>query len=157
MFFAAFFFLTIAKIRNTSVYWWSVVSCSVCPTLCDPMDCSSPCSSFHGVLQAVILDKVVMPFSRQSSWPRDQTRVSRFASRFFTMWVTREALLTNEWIKKCGTGVPCFIGLCFIVLHRYCIFSVNWRFVATLHCQMLVSIFDQWGIFVCLLVCLARC
>ena len=44
-----------------------------CPTLCDPMDCSPPGSSAHGVIQARILKWVAMPSSRGSSWPRDQT------------------------------------------------------------------------------------
>ena len=46
-----------------------------CLTLCDPMDCSPPGSSVHGMLQAKILDWVAIPFSRVSSWPRDQTWV----------------------------------------------------------------------------------
>ena len=52
------------------------VSHSACPTLCDPMDCSLPGSSAHGVLQARILEWVAIPFSRGSSRPRDQTQVS---------------------------------------------------------------------------------
>ena len=63
-----------------------------CPTLCDPMDCSPPGSSGHGILQARVLDWVVIPFSRRSSWPRDQTQVS-ITGRFFTIWVTRKAHL----------------------------------------------------------------
>ena len=47
-----------------------------CPTLCDPMDCSPPGSSVHGILQARILEWVAIPFSKGSSWPRDRTRVS---------------------------------------------------------------------------------
>ena len=34
------------------------------PTLCDPMDCSPPGSSVHGILQARILEWVPIPFSR---------------------------------------------------------------------------------------------
>ena len=34
-----------------------------CPTLCDAMDYSLPGSSVHGILQARILERVVMPFS----------------------------------------------------------------------------------------------
>ena len=37
-----------------------------CPTLWDPMDCSLPGSSVHGILQARILEWVAMPFSRDS-------------------------------------------------------------------------------------------
>jgi len=33
----------------------------LCPTLCDPMDCSPPSSSVHGILQAKILEWVAMP------------------------------------------------------------------------------------------------
>ena len=61
-----------------------------CPTHCDPMDCSPPGSSVHGILQARILDWVAMPSSRASSQPRDQTKVSHIASRFFTICATRE-------------------------------------------------------------------
>ena len=42
-----------------------------CPTLCDPMDCSPPGSSIHGILQARTLEWVAISFSRRSSWPRD--------------------------------------------------------------------------------------
>ena len=38
-----------------------------CPTLCDPMDCSPPDSSIHGILQARKLRWVAMPSSRGSS------------------------------------------------------------------------------------------
>ena len=44
-----------------------------CPTLCDPMDCSPPGSSVHGILQAIILEWVAISSSRGSSWPRGQT------------------------------------------------------------------------------------
>ena len=57
----------------------------LCPTLCDPMDCSLPGSSVHGILQARILDWVGIPFSRESSQPRDRTQVSCIADRFFTV------------------------------------------------------------------------
>ena len=44
-------------------------------TLCDPMDCSPPGSSVHGILQARILEWVAMPSSRGSCQPRDRTCV----------------------------------------------------------------------------------
>ena len=40
------------------------------------MDCSLPGSPVHGILHARILEWVVMPSSRGSSQPRDQTLVS---------------------------------------------------------------------------------
>ena len=70
---------------------WSmlVLSCSV---ICDPMDWILPSSSVHGILQARILEWVATAFSRGSSQPRNWTQVSCIADRFFTIWVTREAL-----------------------------------------------------------------
>ena len=47
-----------------------------CPTLCDPMDCSPPGSSVHGILQAGMLEWIAIFFSRKSSQRRDQTHVS---------------------------------------------------------------------------------
>ena len=55
-----------------------------CPTLYDPMNCSLPGSSVHGILQARIQEWVVISFPRGSSRPRDQTWISNIAGRFFT-------------------------------------------------------------------------
>ena len=44
-----------------------------CLTLSDPLDCSPPGSSVHGILQARILEWDAMPSSRGSSPPRDWT------------------------------------------------------------------------------------
>ena len=56
-----------------------------CPTLCDPMDCSLPAFSVHGILQARILEWVTISFSRGSSQPRDRTRVSCLGGRRFNL------------------------------------------------------------------------
>ena len=55
----------------------------LCPTLCDPMDCSLPVYPAHRILQARILEWVVILFSRRSSQPRDLIQVSRIAGGFF--------------------------------------------------------------------------
>ena len=68
----------------------------LCMTLCDPMDCSLPGSSIHGIFQARILEWVAISFSRRSSWPRDWTRVSCIVGRHFTIWATRE----GSWKKS---------------------------------------------------------
>ena len=62
-----------------------------------------------GILQARILDGVVMPSSRGSYQARDQTQVSCIAGRFFTIWATREAhnvhlglpLTLDDFCVKC--------------------------------------------------------
>ena len=45
----------------------------LCLTFCDPMDCSLPGSSVHGILQARIVEWVAISFSKDSSWSRDRT------------------------------------------------------------------------------------
>ena len=62
-----------------------------CPIL-ETVDCSLPASSVHGFLQARILESVAIIFSRGSFQPRNQTKVSCIAGRFFTDWAMREAL-----------------------------------------------------------------
>ena len=62
-----------------------VLVTQLCLTLRDPMDCSPPHSSVHGILQARRLKWVAIPFSRGSSWPRDWTWVSHIAGTFFTV------------------------------------------------------------------------
>ena len=59
-----------------------------CPTLQDPMGCSQPGPSVHGILQARILGWVAFPFSRGSSQPRDQNWISHIVGGFFTIWAT---------------------------------------------------------------------
>ena len=65
-------------------------------TLCNPMDCSPPGSSVHGILQARILGWVVMPSSRTSSQPRDRTCSSCTAGGFFTT----EPLGKPQWMPS---------------------------------------------------------
>ena len=69
----------------------------LCPTVCDPMDCSLPGSSVQGILQARILERVAMPSSRGSSQPRDQSQVSYIEGGFFTTQATREAYQGICW------------------------------------------------------------
>ena len=82
----------------------SVANVLVASDSCDPMDCSPPGSSVHGIYQAGILEWVIISFSRGSSWPRDRTQVSHIADRFVSVWATREALLWRYF--------SIFTGLC---------------------------------------------
>ena len=70
-----------------------------CLTLCNPRDCNLPGSSVHGILQARVLEWVAYPFSRGSSWPRDQTCVSCIAGRFFTAGPPGEPCLSGLFTK----------------------------------------------------------
>ena len=55
----------------------------MCLTLCNPMDCSPPGTSLHGILRARVLKWAAISFSRGSSRPRDPTCVSSIVGRCF--------------------------------------------------------------------------
>ena len=91
------------KIKREKINWLNeeilrLVGICVCAqllshvwlTLCDPMVCSPPGSSFHGISQARILEWVAIPFFRGSSWLRDQTYIA---------WIGR-------WILTSVVGGP---------------------------------------------------
>ena len=67
-----------------------------CPTLCDPMDCSLPGSSVHGIFQVRILERSAIPSSKGTSQPRGQTLLSCVFSVgkwILYHWATWEALI----------------------------------------------------------------
>ena len=74
------------EVRECVLTWW-------CLTLCDPMDCSPPGSSVHGILQARVLEWIAISFSRGSSWPRDWIRVSCIGRRVLYHWATSKVPL----------------------------------------------------------------
>ena len=67
-------------INSTNLNIWKkkvkVLVTPLCPTLCDPMDCSLPGSSLHGIFQARILECIAIPFCSGCSGLRDHTLVS---------------------------------------------------------------------------------
>ena len=133
----------------------------LCLTFCNPMDCSLPGSSIHGTLQARILEQVAILFSSQSSLPRDWTRSSHIAGRFFSAWATRESH-SFHISKPLLRSSPLFeilslsLGIYFIFTHQgifldYSIFK-SYLFMSTLYQQkkndfLLICIrflFYQW-------------
>ena len=58
----------------------------------------------HVILQARKLEWIAIPFSRESSQPRDRTQFSHIEGRFFTSWATREAWTGETQEKKTPLG-----------------------------------------------------
>ena len=86
-----------------SVSWRCMLLCvcvhaQLCPTLCDPMDCSPLGSSVHDIFQARILEWVAISISRGSSRPRNWTHVSCFSciGRIIGKWSVIFCVTTNE-------------------------------------------------------------
>ena len=73
------------------------------------MDSSTLGSSVHGsTSQARILECVHITFSRDSSWPRDQTCVSCIGKWILYAWATREACKMSQIIGwELNLGLPC--------------------------------------------------
>ena len=129
----AFSFKNIHKVNNnnrnpliyntfySSKHWlkWLSEAAQSCPTLYNPMDCSPPGSSVHGILQARILEWVAISFSRGSSRPRDRTQVSRIAGSRFNLWATREAMGTNAVSDYTIMRAICILSLNHFLNHIF--------------------------------------
>ena len=79
---------------QSSTYYPTKPTCVWHMPLCNPMDCSPPGLSVHGILQAGILEQAAIPFSRGSSQLRAWTCISMspaLAGGFFTTSTTWEA------------------------------------------------------------------
>ena len=84
----------------------------LCPTFCDPMDCSPPGSSDNGIL----LEWVAISFSRGSSWPRARIQVSCIVGRFFTVWVLTGLCWASKVLKKwCIGNILIVLHICLLV------------------------------------------
>ena len=81
-----------------------------CLTLCDPVDCSLPGSSVHGILQARVLEWVAISFSSDLSDPGIKPRSSTLQADAFVSellgkpggWKGEERVLTGEWSSGKG-------------------------------------------------------
>ena len=100
-----------------------------CLTLCDPMDCSPPVPSVHGILQARILEWVAMASFRGYFQPRDWTHIScvsciaggfftteplgkpdRSHTRFRISWFPSQDCFSNPSLHPCSPSKwPCLI------------------------------------------------
>ena len=93
------------RLRNSLLF----LAAQLCLSLCDPMNCSLPGSSVHGILQARILEWVAISFTRWSSQPRDWTWVSCLGR-----WILY-CSATKKFIKSSYRGTSLMVqglGLC---------------------------------------------
>ena len=84
-----------------------------CLILYDPMDCSSPGSSVHGIFQAKILEWVAISPSRGSSWPRGGAHISCNSCTVDGFFTTKP-LESPQWASAVGK-IPIFLSK---VLHN---------------------------------------
>ena len=82
-----------------------MLSCFNCVRLCNPMDCSPPGSSVHGILQARILEWVAISSFRRSSRPRDGTHFS------YPSWIGRKVLQHKCHLRSLVLLVGMSIGI----------------------------------------------
>ena len=98
-----------------------------CPTLFDPMDCSPPGSSVHGIFQARILEQVASSSFRAPSWPRDQTHVS------YISCTGRQILFPLYHLSR-----PCFTQSSVILL----LIGSHWLFIDRRNSCYILALFS---------------
>ena len=111
--------------------WFLLCICGLatklCPTLCDPMDCSPPASSIHRISQERILEW--LPFPSLMDLPDPGIKpalptISYIAEGFCTKWVTREAHSSYIYIYKfiylflSVLGLHCCMGFSLVAMSR---------------------------------------
>ena len=84
----------------------------LCLTLCDPIHCSPPDSSVHGIFQARILEWVALSSSRGSFPSGDQAHISGTGRQILYCWATWKSLakasllqINNDhktWVRTLG-------------------------------------------------------
>ena len=119
--------------------------------LCDPMDCSSPGSSHHGISQARILEWVAISLSGGSSWPRGWTLVSCIGRRILYHWATWKALF------RCAILLFIFC-LSYWFLFHYCSFLaflglIGKNFYWLLSFSLAIPLYSFLGIIIYILTC----
>ena len=107
-----------------------------CPTLSDPMDCSPPGSSVHGILQAGMLEWVAISFSRDLPDPGMEYQVPCTAGRFFTVWATGRPYLANTRI----TLLPFGLGSASIL---HCLLAQGWKTSADSLCAASALLWER--------------
>ena len=95
-----------------------------CPTLCDPMDCSLPGSSIHGIFQARVLEWGAIAFSAHASKVMLkilQARLQQYVNREPDVQAglrkgrgTRDQIANIRWIVEKAREFPKNIYFCFI-------------------------------------------
>ena len=147
---------------NLFPFWFWCCCLSViksCPTLCDPMDCSPPGSSVHGISQARILKWVAISFSRGSSWPKIKPISLALASlslshhlsdldAVYFSYLVALAMTSSTLLNRSGErGHPCFVhssrGKTFSYSLWNAMLAVDFSYMA----------FSWWGDFLLFLVC----
>ena len=110
----------------------------LCLTLCDPIDYTPPGSSVHRILQARILEWFAIPFSRESSWPRDGTCfccVSWIGRYIHYHWTSWEAICDLRYVIKSH-----WIGT-----EHMATLYINWGVVSLWLVQFIQHLFLCWS------------
>ena len=105
--YVCFWVLCFVQLICMSVCWYHIILimcvciCTLsCLALCNPVDCSPPGSSVHGVSQARILEWVARLFSRGSFQHRDQTHVSGIGRRILYTGGFTLAMFSGPWVSQ---------------------------------------------------------
>ena len=108
--------------KDTGVCWHFLLQCmkvksesevtQLCLTTSDPMDCSPPGSSIHGIFQARVLEWVAIAFSEL------YTRLLEYSSSLTSQWVYGDSHKnSSEW--KNNTGLRALVKLSSLTNHVF--------------------------------------
>ena len=98
--------------NQNDINTYKVLVAQLCLTPYNPMDCSLSDSSVHGISQARIPEWVAIPFSKGSSWPRDQTSFLALQVDFYHLSQPGILIHTNYYSISClGLNLQTYTSL----------------------------------------------
>ena len=102
------------------------------------MDCGPLGSSAQGILQASILEWIVILFSKGSSWIRYRTQVPCIAGRYFTIWATGKIQkVRKRRYREEKAQADCFQILCFFPLYNFILYNILYKYFPHICCHFL--------------------
>ena len=131
-----------------------------CPTLCDPMDCSPPGSSVHGIFQARILEWVAISSCSESFQPKDRTHiscVSCIAGGLFTTEAPEKPsfhMITCDLFETMKNNIwsPSIFFANFMHIFSFCPFLIIYLWIGLAPCHE-VCVWVCVFLVMCLCVC----
>ena len=93
---------------STGKWKVEVLVVQLCPTLCNPMDCSPPGSSIHGIFQERTMEWVAISFSRASSWSRIKLRSPALQADSLPSELPGKPWYMRRWALNWSTRIMTF-------------------------------------------------
>ena len=115
------------------IYVYNFLVTKSCPTLCDPMDCSPPGHSVHGIPRQKYWNKLPFPSPGDLLNPRVKPPSSALASRLFT---TEPPIYVYIHIYVCILNVYLQLNTVQLQYEYYLLYTIYYTIIKIKFCRL---------------------